>query len=102
MHNSTQKGKRTCRICGTVLEQGAPRRSLVDVVGASLLSLLVLGLAVLFADIFGFGGGRHALTAIIGITGFVIWGLWHIVGSTEHSSCSCPSCGLQESDSRAP
>lgn len=68
------------------------RRSLIDVVGASVLGALVLGLALLFGNIFGSGGGRSA-SMFIGIPIFIIWVLWHMVGSNKEVSRQCPSCG---------
>jgi ribosomal protein S27AE len=94
MQTPSVQNQRTCPACGAVLEQHVQRRrSLIDIVGSSLLGLLVLGLALLLASIFGSGGGRYTLVAIVGIPAFIIWVLWQMVGSTEKLSLHCPSCG---------
>lgn len=84
----------TCPKCGATMEtQTQQQRSLVDVVGASVLGLLVLGLALLFSNIFGSGGGRYTFTLFIGVPAFIIWVLWHMVGSDKKLSFRCPTCG---------
>lgn len=100
MHTTIQKAKRTCATCGAVQEPESQPRSVVDVVGASLLSLLVVGLVILFAYIFGLPGGRYSLAVIVGIPGLIIWALWKMVGSPKVPDSHCPSCGPREADSR--
>jgi len=83
----------TCPKCGaTMAVITRESRNLIDIVGATVLGLLVLGLALLFGSIFGSGGGRAA-AMFIGIAAFIIWVLWHMVGSTQEASRQCPSCG---------
>ena len=93
---------RTCSHCGSPLQASDGRRSAVDVLGASLLGLVVVGIAALFADVFGSSGGRYALIALIGIPGGVIWALSRMVGSPEQPVRTCAACGRQEAEPPGP
>lgn len=75
---------------------------MIDVAGATLLGLVVLGLALLFASTSGLRGGRYTLAVIVGTAGFLIWGLWYVAGPADRAVSSCPSCGAQEPGSREP
>ena len=72
------------------------QRSLIDVVGASVLSLLILGFAFLFLSAFGIGGGRYGAVVIIGVPAFIFRAIWHMVGSHPKVSWHCPSCSPKE------
>lgn len=93
---------RTCSHCGSPLQANNGRRSAVDVLGASLLGLVVVGIAALFADVFGSSGGRYTLIALIGIPGVVIWALSRMVGSPEQPVRTCAACGRQEAEPPGP
>lgn len=97
-----QRPKRTCQQCATVPEQTPRRRTPIDVIGASVLGLLILGIALLFADVFGLGGGRYGGLAIIGVPGLIVWGLRHMVDVGEAPPPSCPSHDSQAPNSRVP
>lgn len=98
MRPFTPTANRTCRHCGSPLQAHAGRRDLIDVLGASLLGLVVVGTAVLFADVFGASGGRYTLIALVGIPCVVIWAVSHMVGSPEQPARTCAACGRREAE----
>lgn len=99
---STPTANRICSHCGSPLQADAGRRNRVDVLGASLLGLVVVGIAALFADVFGSSGGRYTLIALIGIPGVVIWAVSRMVGPPEQPARTCAACGRQEAASAGP
>lgn len=75
------------------MQQGTlERRSLIDMIGASVVALLVVGFAFLVLGGFGLGGGRYSLVTFVGVLAFILWALWHMVGSNQSVSWYCPSC----------
>lgn len=81
-----------CETCGAAMELRArDKRSLIDIIGASVLGVLVVCLAALFVFLFGFAGGRYNFTIVIGGTAFALWTLWFLVGAGS-PRWACPNC----------
>jgi hypothetical protein len=53
-----------------------------DVIGATSVALLLLGLIAGFLWLFGLTGGRYMLPLVAGAAGLVVWGWWQLVKKT--------------------
>jgi hypothetical protein len=54
-----------------------------DVVGATVVALLLLFLVAGFVWIFGLSGGRYMLSLVVGAVGVIVWGWWQLVKKRE-------------------
>ena len=92
-----ENARAICPKCGGAMEQQArQQRSLIDLVGASVLSLLIVGFAYLFLSTFGVGGGRYGVVVLLGVPAFILWAILHMVGSHPKVTWHCPSCSPKE------